>query len=167
MYRKFSTYDLAQISLLACLIIITGMFKIPTGIPGSEFQLSAPIAVAIAAVFGFKRYFLAGIIASLILFLLGIHSILNVEIAFIFRLTVGLVIVLFGTSIPVLVLAGPIGTTIARFGLAYTLGTPFLPLLVLAIPGMVITAVSVYPITKMLHTIIKKVAGNHHVKSVL
>lgn len=90
--RSFSTYDLAQISLLACLIIVTGMFKIPTGIPGSEFQLSAPIAVAIAAVFGFKRYFLAGIIASFILFVLGIHSILNVEISLIFRLTVGLII---------------------------------------------------------------------------
>jgi len=50
MMRKFSTYDLAQISLLACLIIVTGMLKLPTGIPGSEFQLSAPIAVAIAAV---------------------------------------------------------------------------------------------------------------------
>ncbi|POZ58169.1 hypothetical protein LYSIN_02953 [Lysinibacillus sphaericus] len=165
--RKFSTYDLAQISLLACLIIVTGMFKIPTGIPGSEFQLSAPIAVAIAAVFGFKRYFLAGIIASLILFLLGIHSILNVEISMIFRLTVGLIIVLLGTSIPVLVVAGPIGTMVARLGLAFTLGTPFLPLLVLAIPGMVITAVSVYPITKMLHAINKKVAGDHHVRNVL
>ncbi len=167
MIRKFSTYDLAQISLLACLIIVSVMFKIPIGIPGSEFQLSAPIAVAIAAVFGFKRYFLAGIIASLMLSLLGIHSILNVEISLIFRLTVGLLIVLLGTSIPVLVLAGPIGTTIARFGLAFTLGTPFLPLLILAIPGMVITAVSVYPITKILHTINRKVAGNNHVKSVL
>lgn len=165
--RKFSTYDLAQISLLACLIIVTGMFKIPTGIPGSEFQLSAPIAVAIAAVFGFKRYFLAGIIASLILFLLGIHSILNVEISIIFRLTVGLIIVLLGTSIPVLVVAGPIGTMVARLGLAFTLGTPFLPLLVLAIPGMVITAVSVYPITKILHAINKKVAGDNHVRNVL
>ncbi|CAM5622277.1 Protein BioX OS=Lysinibacillus sphaericus OX=1421 GN=LS41612_20255 PE=4 SV=1 [Lysinibacillus sphaericus] len=163
--RKFSTYDLAQISLLACLIIVTGMFKIPTGIPGSEFQLSAPIAVAIAAVFGFKRYFLAGIIASLILFLLGIHSILNVEISIIFRLTVGLIIVLLGTSIPVLVVAA-IGTMVARLGLAFTLGTPFLPLFVLAIPGMVITAVSVYPITKMLYAINKKVAGDHHVRNV-
>lgn len=165
--RKFSTYDLAQISLLACLIIITGMFKIPTGIPGSEFQLSAPIAVAIAAVFGFKRYFLAGIIASFILFLLGIHSILNVEISLIFRLTVGLIIVLLGTSIPVLVVAGPIGTIVARLGLAFTLGTPFLPLFVLAIPGMLITAVSVYPIAKILHAIHKKVAGDNHARNVL
>ncbi|MFJ7668538.1 hypothetical protein ACIQXI_15680 [Lysinibacillus sp. NPDC097195] len=167
MMRRFSTYNLAQISLLACLIIVTGMFKIPTGVPGSEFQLSAPIAVAIAAVFGFKRYFLAGIIASFILFVLGIHSILNVEISLIFRLTVGLIIALLGTSIPVLVVAGPIGTIVARYGLAFTLGTPFLPLVVLAIPGMVITAVSVYPITKILHAINRKVAGEHHVKNIL
>ena len=62
--QKFTAYDIAQISLLACFIIIAGSFKIPTGIPGSEFQLSAPVAVAIAVVFGFKRYFLAGIIAE-------------------------------------------------------------------------------------------------------
>ncbi|CAM5183463.1 Protein BioX OS=Lysinibacillus sphaericus OX=1421 GN=LS41612_20255 PE=4 SV=1 [Lysinibacillus sphaericus] len=57
---------------------------------------------------------------------------------------------------------------VARLGLAFTLGTPaFLPLFVLAIPGMVITAVSVYPITKMLYAINKKVAGDHHVRNVL
>jgi len=90
-----------------------------------------------------------------------------VEISLIFRLTVGLIIVLFGTSIPILVVAGPIGTMVARYGLAFTLGTSFLPLVVLAIPGMVITAVSVYPITKILHAMNRKVAGDHHVRSVL
>ena len=165
--KKFSVYDLTQISLLACLIIITGMFKIPAGIPGSEFQLSAPIAVAIAVVFGFKRYFLAGILASTLLFLLGIHTILNVEISLLFRLTVGLVIVVFGRSIPVIILAGPIGTFIARIGLAFTLGVPFVPLLLLAVPGMIITAFCAYPLTKLVQAIYMKVGGKQHVRNVL
>ena len=165
--KKVTAYDLAEISLLACFIIVAGFFKIPTGVPGSEFQLSAPIAVAIAAVFGFKRYFLAGIIASLLLLLLGVHTILNVEISLIFRLTVGLIILLCGTSYPVLMLAGPIGTIVARVGLAITLGIPFFPLIIPAIPGMVITALCVWPITKLLRTINEKVGGGHRVTRVL
>ena len=165
--KRFTAYDIAQISLLACFIIIAGLFRIPTGIPGSEFQLSAPVAVAIAVVFGFKRYFLAGIIASLLLLILGIHTILNVEISLIFRLTVGLIILFCGTSYHVLVLAGPIGTIVARFGLAFTLGIPFLPLIIPAIPGMIITALCVWPITKILWTINGKVGGRYSVTRVL
>lgn len=165
--QKFTVYDIAQISMLACFILIAGMFKIPTGIPGSEFQMSAPIAVAIAAVFGFKRYFLAGIIASLVLLLLGIHTIFNVEISLIFRLTVGLIIVFFGRSLPVLVVAGPIGTAAARVGLAFTMGIPMLPLIITAIPGMLITAVCVWPVTNMLQTIHEKVGGKYRVNRVL
>lgn len=153
--------------MLACFIIIAGSFKIPTGIPGSEFQLSAPVAVAIAAVFGFKRYFLAGIIASLLLLLLGIHTILNVEISLIFRLTVGLIIVFGGRSLPVLIVAGPIGTAVARIGLAFTLGIPNLPLIIIAIPGMIITALCVWPVTNMLRTINEKVGGKYNVNRVL
>lgn len=165
--ERFTAYDIAQISLLACFIIIAGMFKIPTGIPGSEFQLSAPVAVGIAAVFGFKRYFLAGIIASLLLLLLGIHTILNVEISLIFRLTVGLIIVFCGRSLPVLVVAGPIGTIVARIGLALTLGISSLPLIITAIPGMVITAFCVWPMTNMLRTINEKVGGKYSVNRVV
>ena len=165
--QKFTAYDIAQISLLACFIIIAGSFKIPTGIPGSEFQLSAPVAVAIAVVFGFKRYFLAGIIASLLLLLLGLHTILNVEISLLFRLTVGLIIVFCGKSLPVLVVAGPIGTAVARIGLAFTLGIPYLPLIITAIPGMIITALCVWPVTNILRTIHEKVGGKYSVNRVL
>ncbi|AOV09061.1 hypothetical protein BI350_03170 [Sporosarcina ureilytica] len=152
--------------MLACFIILAGYFKIPTGIPGSEFQLSAPVAVAIVAVFGFKRYFLAGMIATVLLLLLGIHTIINAEISLIFRLTVGLIILFCGTSIPVLVLAGPIGTAVARIGLAFTLDIPILPLLIPVIPGMIITALCVWPITKMMRTIHEKVGARNDVPRV-
>ncbi|WP_075526806.1 hypothetical protein [Sporosarcina ureilytica] len=164
--KKFTAYDIAQIALLACFIILAGYFKIPTGIPGSEFQLSAPVAVAIVAVFGFKRYFLAGMIATVLLLLLGIHTIINAEISLIFRLTVGLIILFCGTSIPVLVLAGPIGTAVARIGLAFTLDIPILPLLIPVIPGMIITALCVWPITKMMRTIHEKVGARNDVPRV-
>ena len=37
------------------MISILGSIKIPNIIPGIEFQLSAPLAVAICSVFGFKN----------------------------------------------------------------------------------------------------------------
>lgn len=151
--NKWRAYDLAQVGLLACLISVSGSFKIPTGIPGSEFQLSAPIAVAIAAVFGFRRYITAGIISSLLMFFLGLHSALNVEIAMVFRLVAGGLVAIMGTSLPVLLLAGPIGSAAARWILSLSLGVDVLPLLIGALPGMIFTAAAVWPLTKLLQRI--------------
>ena len=46
---------MTEIALLTGLITISGAFKIPSLLPGTEFQLSAPIAIAICVVFGFKE----------------------------------------------------------------------------------------------------------------
>lgn len=100
------TYRLVETSLLASIIIVSGSFKIPTGFPGSEFQLSAPIAIAICAVFGFKRYFVAGFLASCLSFMLGIHTLFNIEIAMVYRIVGGGIIALFGTRLPILMIAG-------------------------------------------------------------
>ena len=51
--------DVCETALLAALIGVSGSFKIPGLVPGTEFQLSAPIAVAICGVFGFKKYIIA------------------------------------------------------------------------------------------------------------
>ncbi|MFC3884545.1 hypothetical protein ACFOU2_13940 [Bacillus songklensis] len=165
--KKWTTYDLAQIALLASFIAITGAIKVPTGIPGSEFQLSAPIAVAIAAVFGFKRYITAGIIASLILFLLGMHNLLNIEIAMVFRIVAGGLVALLGPSLPVLMLAGPIGSVAARWALALSLSIPAGPLLLAALPGMVFTALTVWPLKQLFEKISEKTEVRRHVKRVL
>ena len=53
--------DCCDTALLAVLIAVSGTFRIPGIVPGTEFQLSAPIAVAICGVFGFKKYITAGI----------------------------------------------------------------------------------------------------------
>ena len=47
------------------MITVLGAIKIPNVIPGIEFQLSAPLAVAICAVFGFKKYIIGGCLSSL------------------------------------------------------------------------------------------------------
>jgi len=146
-------YTLVEISLLASFISVTGSIKIPTLIMGSEFQMSAPVAVAICAVFGFKRYIIAGIISSLILFLLGIHTLINVEIAMVFRLTVGLIISVFGRNVFTIFVAGPLGTFVARLALAFTLQVPAIMLIVPAIPGMILTAFVSIPLTKLLEKI--------------
>lgn len=162
--KKLTAYDVAQIALLASMIAVTGSFKLPTGVPGAEFQLSAPLAVAIAAVFGFWRYITAGIIASFILMLLGIHNFINFEISMVFRLAAGGLVAILGPSLPVLLMAGPTGTAAARWVLALTLGIDAWPLLVAALPGMVYTMLLVWPLYKTLQrvkTIVEAQYGKH------
>lgn len=52
---RFSVSDMCQTALLAAFIAVSGSFKIPSLIPGSEFQLSAPVAVAACGIFGIKN----------------------------------------------------------------------------------------------------------------
>ena len=89
-------HDLTEIALLSALITITGAIKLPSLLPGMEFQLSAPLAVAICVVFGFKKYILAGLLSSTAGLILGTHNLFNVAIAMQFRLVVGAMIALFG-----------------------------------------------------------------------
>lgn len=163
--RRGKIYSLVEVSLLAALISVTGFIKFPAGFPGAEFQLSAPIAVAITAVFGFKKYFIAGMISSIILFSMGMHSIVNVEVALVFRLVAGGIVALLHPSVLVLLLAGPIGSMAARLVLAYTLGVPYITLLVPAIPGMILTAVMVIPLVKMLKRV-KEARGVSYEQSI-
>lgn len=159
-------YPLVEISLLAAFITITGSFKIPTGIPGGEFQLSAPIAIAICAVFGFKRYFIAGVLSSCILFMLGLHTLFNLEIAMVYRIVGGGIVAIFGNRLPVLVVAGPLGTLAARIVLALTLQVPALPLIIPAIPGMVFTAIASFPLMKIIKSIYERTGMKQYEKMV-
>ena len=45
----FKIREISEIALLAAFIAVSGAFKLPSFIPGSEFQLSAPIAVFLAS----------------------------------------------------------------------------------------------------------------------
>ena len=70
---------ITEVAILTAMITVLGAIKIPNVIPGIEFQLSAPLAVAICAVFGFKKYIISGCLSSLIGLALGTQTILNVR----------------------------------------------------------------------------------------
>lgn len=144
---------LTETSLLAALITVTGAIKLPGLLPGTEFQLSAPLAVAICAAFGFQKYFLAGILSSAAGLLLGTQTLFNVYVAMVFRLVAGAVVTFGGAAwLPVL-LAGPLGSAAARLSLAAFLGQAAWPLLAAALPGMVYTALAAWPLTQLLRRV--------------
>lgn len=150
---KGRTRWITEVALLAAFITVTGAIKLPGLLPGTEFQLSAPLAVAICAVFGFAKYIVAGLLSSCIGLMLGTQNLLNVAIAMIFRLTVGGMLGVLGTAWPVVVIAGPLGSTVARLALSGLIGKAAIPLLLAAIPGMVYTALTVWPITLVLRKV--------------
>lgn len=148
-----NTREITLISLLAVIIAISGSFKIPGPIPGTEFQLSAPIAVAIAASFGFRRYILAGIIASAITLVLGTHTIINVIIAMTFRVVAGGIIHFFKPRLIPVIIAGPLGSIAARIVLGLLFKNSIAVMLVAGLPGMIYTAIAAWPLSKLLNKI--------------
>lgn len=144
---------MAEIGLLTALITVTGAVKLPGFLPGTEFQLSAPLAVAICVAFGFKCYIVAGILSSVIGMALGTQNLLNVYVAMVFRLSVGLIVCLGGRNWLVASLAGPIGSALARIGLELWVGKAIYPLLLAALPGMAYTAVAAWPLSLLLERV--------------
>ncbi|MEN6565009.1 MAG: hypothetical protein ABFC57_01765 [Veillonellales bacterium] len=150
---KIKIRVLTKLALLAALITVTGAIKLPSFAAGAEFQLSAPLAVAICAVYGFTSYITAGILSSLIGLILGLQNLLNISIAMIFRLTIGGLLLLCGTSRPMLIIAGPIGSALARLSLGLWIGRAVIPLLAAALPGMLFTAAAAVPLTRLLQRV--------------
>ncbi len=142
--------EAALLGLLTALIVVTGLFKLPGMAPGAEFQLSAPVAVAIAAAFGFRRYLIAGVLASAVSLAFGLQNFLNVIVAMTFRLAAGGLILLLGNAFWVLLIAGPVGTFCGRLVLAAATHTNVWLLAAAAGIGMLYTAVAVYPIYRAL-----------------
>ncbi len=145
--RKENTaaiHDLCEIALLTVLIQVSGLFRIPSIFPGGEFQLSAPIAVAICGVFGFKKYIIAGVLASCIGLILGTNNLFNVLIAMTFRVGTGVVWLLLGSSKLFYIISGPIGTIAARAVLSTVVGKGFLAMTAAAAPGMIFTAATAW-----------------------
>ena len=145
--------DITDIAMLAALLTVAGAIKLPSLLPGLEFQISAPLAVAICFVFGFKKYILVGILSSAISLALGTHNLFNVAIAMQFRLMVGLVYVLCGKHYWAIALAGPIGTFTARITLGLVLGKGVWALVAAALPGMVFTFITAPLMVKLLQRI--------------
>lgn len=129
-------------AMLGVIILLSGSFKIPSPVAGGEFQLSAPLAVLICAYFGFKRYLIAGVIASVLGLLLGTANILNIMIAMVFRVVAGGLVSIAGTSLPVIAVSGPLGTLAARLVMGQVLQINWLVLAAAAVPGMIFTAIA-------------------------
>lgn len=141
MSTKVPVKELTTTALLGSILALLGTFKIPGIIPGTEFQLSAPFAVCIAASLGFRRYLGIGILASCINLLMGTHTILNVTVAMVFRIVVGLIITVIGVNPISLIISGPLGTIAGRIVLGGILHTDYKVLILGAVPGMIFTAV--------------------------
>lgn len=140
---KNKKYDVRRLTLdgmLTAILVILGMIKLPSIIPGAEFQLSAPYAVVLASFVGFYRYLGIGMCASAIQLLLGTHTIYNVVVALVFRIVAGLIIKFCPKKEAIIAIAGPLGTACARIVMSLILFVPVLPLLVAAVPGMIFTA---------------------------
>lgn len=144
---------LTQVALLSVFITLSGAIKIPSIFPGAEFQLSAPLAIAICYAFGVKIYLLAGILSSTVGLMLGTHTIFNVLIAMIFRVVVALIMVVGGRNKVSMLIAGPIASSVARLSLAVFIDKAAYALLVAAIPGMVYTVLTCVPLGLLLEKI--------------
>ena len=147
--EKTLVRDCVETALLAVLIAVSGTFRIPGIVPGTEFQLSAPIAVAICGVFGFKKYIIAGVLASLMGLSLGTCTILNVAIQMSFRLGVGAFWFLSGSNRLFYIFSGPVGTALARVVMYFLLGKGLTLMLIAAAPGMAFTAATAWAFGKI------------------
>lgn len=150
------TKSIIEIAILAALISIVGAIKIPNLIPGLEFQLSAPLAIAICVSFRFKKYIIAGCISSLLGLLLGTQTIINVMIALQFRLIVGLIIYLGQRHILSIIIAGPIASTLSRISLGIFFGKLSIALVAAAVPGMIFTAIMAPILSKVMVLVVKR-----------
>ena len=153
MNNQVSIREITTLGLLTAFITISGALKVPGFFPGTEFQLSAPIAVAICGVFGIKKYLIVGILSSLLGLILGTQIIFGVMIAMIFRVVVALIFHFLGDSKVFYIVAGPIGTCIARFCMSIIVGKTALLLVAAALPGMIYTALSAIFIAAILKRI--------------
>lgn len=143
---------LTETALLGVLIFVSGLFRLSSPLPGSEFQLSAPLAAAICGVFGFRIYLAAGILASALTLLTGGGTVFHILIAMVYRLTVGAAFGILGPSAWFFFLAGPAGTLAARAVLSLVTGG-FIALAMAAVPGMIFTAIASRPMARFLQRV--------------
>lgn len=153
--KIFEVKDIVMDSMWVVLLFIAGIFKIPSPIPGTEFQLSAPLAVSIGRIRGFMHYLAIGIAASVIGMISGIQTIYNVAVAMVYRVVAGLILTVLKKDPWALIIAGPAGTFVARLVLAAILGVAWLPLVVAAAPGMIFTAITAPVLTATLQKVLR------------
>ncbi len=145
-----------ELSFLSSIMTIFSFIKFPGLIPGTEFQVSAPVAICICVIFGFKKYILAGIISSFLTLLIGTHNTINILNSFIFRIVAGGIIHFSSKDIFSISIAGPVGSIASRFLISILLNANFISILIPSIPGIIYTFMTAYPITRLFKKIIRK-----------
>ncbi|MFT1978467.1 QueT transporter family protein [Staphylococcus aureus] len=136
--------DITQISVIAAILTILAVLKIPSIIPGLDFQLSAPAALLILAFFGIKKYFLGGLLSSVLLLIFGVFNPINVIISIIFRVIA--VVYLLKINVLSLVLSSVLGSLVSRLLLSIILNLPVWVVLLNAIPGVIFTLIVAIPL---------------------
>lgn len=139
--RKMKARKLSFIAILSVLITMSAFFKLPNPFLGGEFQMSAPIAIMIAYIFGFRNYFIAGIISSIISFVLGFMTVYGIIVSMVFRVCVGIGVYIFKNRNIGFFIVGPISTFIARLALSLIFKLSLYTLLIPTIPGMIFTVI--------------------------
>lgn len=155
-----SSKEITQISCIAAILSIFAMMKLPSILPGLEFQLSAPVSLLILALFGIKKYFIGGLLSSFILLILGVFNPLNLIISFCFRLVAILIVYIFKVNVFSFVIASILGSTLSRLILSQILNLPISIVMLNAIPGMIFTIILMVPLYLSLskNSIIKKIS---------
>ena len=150
--------EITQISCVAAILNIFAMMKLPSILPGLEFQLSAPISLLVLAIFGIKKYFIGGLLSSFILFILGVFNPLNLIVSFCFRLVAMLIVYIFKVNVFSLVIASILGSILSRLILSHVLNLPILIVMINIIPGIIFTILLVIPLYLTLrnNTVIKE-----------
>ena len=143
---KLSSKEITQISCIAAILSIFAMMKLPSILPGLEFQLSAPVSLLILALFGIKKYFIGGLLSSFILLILGVFNPLNLIISFCFRLVAILIVYIFKVNVFSFVIASILGSTLSRLILSQILNLPISIVMLNAIPGMIFTIILMVPL---------------------
>ena len=104
------------------ILTILAVLKIPSIIPGLDFQLFAPAALLILA-FGIKSTF-RWALSSVLLLIFGVFNPINVIISIIFRVIAIAVVYLLKINVLSLVLASILGSLVSRLLLSIILNLP-------------------------------------------
>ncbi|WP_455258194.1 hypothetical protein [Peptoniphilus asaccharolyticus] len=148
--------ELSLLSILSIIILLSGTFKIPSPFIGSEFQLSAPIAILIVYIFGFKKYLISGVVSSIMAFALGFATLPNIVVAMVFRICVGVGTLIFKNRRIGFLIIGPASSFVARIVLSKILGVNLLALLIPSIFGMCFTVIVCFLFYKPLYKIVEE-----------
>ncbi|MBF0813716.1 QueT transporter family protein [Staphylococcus sp. mip270_02] len=141
-----SSKEITQISCIGAILSIFAIIKMPSILPGLEFQLSAPVSLLILAIFGIKKYFIGGLLSSFILLILGIFNPINLIVSFCFRFVAILVIWFFKVNVFSLIIAAVLGSTLSRIILSQILNLPILVVVINATPGIIFTIIVLIPL---------------------